>query len=101
MIPLVTLTGDSMITMQLNSNIHITFIADGTIALSPAAQFKGIIDGKAVFTMSGYTIDGIDYEYNVGVEYKDEPALLEYLKAQNLQQPTKEQILAAGFGFSF
>lgn len=97
-----------MITMPLSGlPIHITFLPDATIALSPSSQFKGIVDGKAVFTMSGFTIDGIDYEYNMGIDYKDEPELLSYLQSQKLQQPTKEELLGAfqaaqnPFGFNF
>jgi len=97
-----------MISLPLASlPIHITFLPDATIALSPAAQFKGFVDGKAVFTMSGFTVDGIDYEYNMGIDYKDEPALLEYLQSLKLQQPSKEEIVFAmqaaknPFGFNF
>lgn len=93
-----------MITQQLgNLPISITYIPDGTIALSPTAQFKGIVDGKAVFLMNGYTVDGVDYEYNVAIDYKEEPALLKWLQEQNLPQPTKEDIIRATqpFGFNF
>lgn len=98
-----------MISQQLDSlPISITFIPDGSVSLSPLAQFKGIVDGEAVFTMDGYAISGIEYEYGEAIHYKHEdPSYLKYLQSLNLQQPTKEDLhfamsgMPRGFPFGF
>lgn len=79
--------------------LNMILLSDGTLALSPNQQFKGIIDGKAVFTMDGFSVDGVSYEYNRALAYKNEPELLGYLQGLNLPMPVINQGMPFGFHF--
>ena len=74
--------------------ILITCNSEGRVGFSPQGIFKTLVDAYdeanskvAIFDMSGFSIDSIEYKYNVWYDYKAMPSLLEYLKKLEMEMP--------------
>jgi hypothetical protein len=95
------------ISIQLSTlPLNIVFLENSTIAIVPISNFNTLIDGAAIFNMSGFSVGGVSYEYSTSIEYKNEPELLEYLKSLALDINLVYNSFAMqqhmnGFNFSF
>jgi len=78
--------------------INITFMMDGTVALSPLRQFKTIIDEYVKLDMVGFTIMDESYEWGEIIAYKEDEKLLKWLQSLNMTMPSFQQ---NHFGFTF
>ena len=97
------------ISIQLNTlPLNITFIENGTIAITPRENFGTLVDGAAIYDPKGFLVSGVQYNYGVAIDYKNRPNLLEYLQslALNLDNvyntfSAQEQMRQHMNGFSF
>lgn len=86
-----------------SGNLPISFacLQDGSVAVIPTSNFKGIVDYSsehvAKYDIQGFSVDGVQYEYNRGINYKDEEGLISYLKSLNLDFPSQSGMFSFGF----
>jgi hypothetical protein len=79
----------NQISIQLsNLPLNIIFIENGTIALIPQGNFNTLVDGSAIFDSKGFSVGGVQYDYGVAINYKQETELLKYLQSLALNLDT-------------
>lgn len=88
----------SVTTSLANLPLNITYIMDGTIALSPSQQFNTIIDNDVKLDMTGFTVGDESYDYSVAIAYKEDEKLLKWMQSLNMTMPSFQQ---NHFGFTF
>jgi hypothetical protein len=77
------------ISIQLSTlPLNIVFIENGQIVIMPRGDFGTLVDGAAVFDSKGFSVGGVQYNYGVGISYKQEPELLKYLQSLALDMNT-------------
>lgn len=75
-----------------NMPVHLVCCGeDATVAFVRVSEVdtifcRGVVD--AVFHGSGFTIDGLEFDYQIRYAYKEIPVMLAWLQAQNLIMPT-------------
>ena len=89
---------NAITTSLANLPLNITYIFDGTIALSPSQQFNTIIDNDVKLDMAGFTVGTEAYDCNVAIDYKNDEKLLKWLQSLNMTMPSFQQ---NHFGFGF
>lgn len=67
--------------------IQLVCISDASVAFVRTQDFSTIIEDGASFANGGFTIGGINYEYNKKIYYKQIPDVLEWLVRQKLEMP--------------
>lgn len=70
-------------------------ISDASVALVPQNKLKTLIDVPsesggitAILDNEGFSINGISFNYNEKIFYKEIPAVLQWLKQLNMEMPT-------------
>jgi hypothetical protein len=68
--------------------LNIIFIENGQIAIIPRGEFGTLVDGVATYDSKGFSVGGVQYNYGVGISYKQEAELLKYLQSLALNIDT-------------
>lgn len=81
------------ISVPLNSlPLNIVYLSNGQIGLVPRGTFPTVFDQPdqgihAIITPEKMLVGNTEIKYNTSLKYKEMPELLEWLKAQQLEQP--------------
>lgn len=72
--------------------LNIVYISNGTLGIVPKGIFPTLFDQPeqgvhAIITPEKMIVGTTEIKYNTSLKYKEMPELLEWLKAQNLEQP--------------
>jgi hypothetical protein len=88
------------------SNLPLTLLCrgDATLSIQPSQNFKYFTDGVVQFDMTGFTINGVQYNYGEFLKYKEIPELFKWLQSLNMDMPSFQQQspfhgFSQGFGF--